>query len=119
MMPLVTSLANQFENAHLSEDAARSAFQEIDHAVAPEHKAWPPRQPFIMISLVFGALMGFLAIIIKSDWPPHRKRSESIAKIFKRCATRFKQLPPNKERLRDLKAALKGSVPHGCDTAQH
>ena len=85
---LVNSLANQFENAHLSEDAARSAFQEIDAATIPEHKAWPPRKPYILISLVFGLFMGFLAIVarlvgrrIMKD-PKHRENMQALRAAF-------------------------------------
>ena len=73
---------------YLSEDAARSAFQEIDHATAPEHKAWPPRQPFILISLIFGLFMGLLAIVVRlvgrriMKDPNHRQNMQALRAAF-------------------------------------
>lgn len=65
---LVTSLSNQFEAARLNETFARSAFQVVDHAVVPERKAWPPRKPYLLASLVFGALMGLVAVVARLTW---------------------------------------------------
>ncbi len=62
---LVTSLGNEFESARLNEIAARSAFQVVDRAIAPENKAWPPRKPYFAISLAAGLLAGLLAVIVK------------------------------------------------------
>ncbi len=62
---LVNSLATQFEAARLNEAFARSAFQVVDNAVAPEHKAWPPRKPYFIIALVFSALLGAIAVAAK------------------------------------------------------
>ncbi len=65
---LVTSLASQFEAARLNETFSRSAFQIVDRAVAPEHKVWPPRLPYLLASLVFGALAGVVAILVRLTW---------------------------------------------------
>jgi uncharacterized protein involved in exopolysaccharide biosynthesis len=75
---IVNSLATQYESARLSEDLSQSAFQIIDRAVAPEHKDWPPRKPFILISLVFAVICGVSLIVLKLIWlrisgdPVHR-----------------------------------------------
>jgi uncharacterized protein involved in exopolysaccharide biosynthesis len=77
---LVTSLANQFEAARLTEASTRSAFQVVDRAIAPERKAWPPRSPFIAAALVFAVVLALVAIVVKLVWgrlmadPVHRER---------------------------------------------
>ena len=85
---LVNSLANQFETARLNEAFARSAFQVVDNAVAPERKAWPPRKPFFVISLVFSALFGMVAVTTKlligrllRD-PEHRDKLRQLRRAF-------------------------------------
>ena len=65
---LVTSLASQFEAARLNEAFRHSAFQVVDRAVAPEHKAWPPRTPYLVGSLGFGVVMGFIAVLMRLLW---------------------------------------------------
>jgi tyrosine-protein kinase Etk/Wzc len=85
---LVTSLSNQFETARLNEAFARSAFQVVDRAVVPERKAWPPRKPFFAASLVFGIVMGIVAILGKLTWrrvtadPEHRAQLAQLRKAF-------------------------------------
>lgn len=85
---LVTSLSNQFETARLNEAFARSAFQVVDRAVIPEHKAWPPRKPYFLASLAFGALMGIFAIVAKLAWlriaadPEHHSQMAQLRKAF-------------------------------------
>jgi tyrosine-protein kinase Etk/Wzc len=85
---LVTSLSSQFETARLNEAFARSAFQVVDRAVAPERKAWPPRKPFFLASLVFGIIMGIVAILIKLTWrriaadPEHQAQLMQLRKAF-------------------------------------
>lgn len=59
----VTALANQYETARLTEDFGRSVFLVIDHAIAPEHKAWPPRRPFLLIA-AFAAFIVALTVVI-------------------------------------------------------
>ncbi len=85
---LVTSLSNQFETARLNEAFGRSAFQVVDRAVVPENKAWPPRKPFFIGSLVFGFLMSLVAIVAKLTWrrlssePEHQVQLAKLRKAF-------------------------------------
>ena len=85
---LVNSLANQFETARLNQEERRSAFQTVDSAVAPERKAWPPRKPFFLISLVFSALMGVIAVTFKLMTgrllrdPEHREQLRQLRRAF-------------------------------------
>jgi tyrosine-protein kinase Etk/Wzc len=85
---LVTSLANQFEAARLNETFSRSAFQVVDRAVVPEHKAWPPRKPYLLASLVFAALMGGVAVVAKLMWrrviadPGHQAQRARLREAF-------------------------------------
>lgn len=65
---LVSSLASQFETARLNEAFRHSAFQVVDRAVAPEHKAWPPRKPFLLAAILFSIVTGLCAIIAKLLW---------------------------------------------------
>lgn len=62
---LVTSLSSQFETARLNQDLSRPAFQVVDRAIAPEHKAWPPRRLFLMAAVAFGFLLGLFAIVVR------------------------------------------------------
>lgn len=81
---LVTSLANQFEAARLMESSARSEFQVVDRAIAPEHKAWPPRVPFLVAAAVFSAIVGLLLMVVRLVWcriqsdPEHRERVDRL-----------------------------------------
>jgi tyrosine-protein kinase Etk/Wzc len=85
---LVTSLSSQFETARLNEAFARSAFQVVDRAVVPERKAWPPRKPFFLAGLAFGAIMGIVAIVAKLTWrriaadPEHQAQLVQLRKAF-------------------------------------
>jgi len=65
---LVNSLASQFEGARLDASFSHAAFQVVDRAVVPEHKAWPPRKPYLMISAVFAAFVGLIAVIARLVW---------------------------------------------------
>jgi len=85
---LVESLASQFETARLNETFGHSAFQVVDLAVVPEHKAWPPRRPYFEIAVVFAAFFGFTGVVIKlvvrrifSD-PRHREQMATLRKAF-------------------------------------
>lgn len=62
---LVNSLSAQYETARLNEASARSAFQIVDLAIPPEIKAWPPRRAYLMISLIFAALIGLVLMVLK------------------------------------------------------
>jgi tyrosine-protein kinase Etk/Wzc len=85
---LVSALANQFETASLTEALARSAFQVVDRAVPPEHKAWPPRKPFMLVILVFGVMVGLAAIVAKLAWmrvvanPEHQTQLAKLRRAF-------------------------------------
>lgn len=87
---LVTSLANQFESARLMEGTGPSQFRIVDRAVAPEHKAWPPRLPFLIGAIVFSALMGLLAMICRLVWrriesdPDHQDRMVLLRESIRR-----------------------------------
>ena len=87
---LVKALASQFEAAKLTEAFTRPAFQVVDRAIAPEHKAWPPRKPYFLGALLISALIGFAAVIVKilarrvlSD-PGHRTQIASLRRAFSR-----------------------------------
>lgn len=87
---LVSSLASQYESAHLAEQFARTGFQVIDQAVAPEHTSWPPRKPYAVASLGFGILIGLFAIVgkllgqrILAD-PANQKHMASLRSAFRR-----------------------------------
>jgi tyrosine-protein kinase Etk/Wzc len=85
---LVTSLANQFETASLTEAFARSAFQVVDRAVPPEHKAWPPRKPYLIAIFFFGIVMGLVVVVAKLAWvrivadPEHRAQMGKLRRAF-------------------------------------
>lgn len=79
---LVNSLASQFETARLNEAFSRSAFQVVDRGVAPEHKAWPPRKPFLLIAIVFSGLMGLAAIVWRLLWRRIRRDPEHQAQLL-------------------------------------
>ncbi len=87
---LVNSLTTQFQAARLNEAFARSAFQVIDVAVAPEHKAWPPRKPYFLIALVFSAFFGAIAVAIKlaigrlMGDPEHREQFRQLGRALGR-----------------------------------
>jgi len=85
---LVTSLAGQLETARLNETLGRSAFQVVDPAVVPEHKAWPPRKPYIIIAAIFAAFFGLVGIVLKlfirrllAD-PGHREQLAILRRAF-------------------------------------
>lgn len=85
---LVNSLASQFESARLDAAFSHAAFQIVDRAVVPEHKAWPPRKPYLMISAVFAALLGIVAVITRLVWlriisnPQHRQQLLTLRRAF-------------------------------------
>jgi tyrosine-protein kinase Etk/Wzc len=85
---LVETLASQFETARMNETFGHSAFQVVDLAVVPEHKAWPPRRPYIEIAMVFAAFFGFVIVVLKlfvrrilTD-PRHREQMATLRKTF-------------------------------------
>jgi uncharacterized protein involved in exopolysaccharide biosynthesis len=85
---LVNSLTSQFETMSLNEAFAQSAFQVVDRAVPPEHKAWPPRRPFFLAAVVFGAIVGLGAILAKLTWrriladPEHQAELIKLRRAF-------------------------------------
>ena len=85
---LVTSLANQFEAARLSEDFGRAAFRVVDRAVVPEHTSWPERKPLIYFSFIFAAFMGLVAAIAKLFYnrlkrdPKYRTNLIALRRVF-------------------------------------
>ena len=85
---LVESLASQFENARMNETFGHSALQVVDLAVVPEHKAWPPRRPYIEISAVFALFFGFIGVVVKLvirrifNDPRHRVQMATLRKAF-------------------------------------
>ncbi|MDE1154386.1 MAG: GNVR domain-containing protein [Acidobacteriaceae bacterium] len=62
---IVQSLATQFETARLTEAEGHSAFEVVDRAVVPEHRAWPPRKQLILLALVLGWILGLAGICVK------------------------------------------------------
>lgn len=62
---LLTALATQYESAHLAEDNSVTQFQVVDRAIVPEHKSWPPRPLFLALAVVFGLIVGSIAIVLK------------------------------------------------------
>jgi tyrosine-protein kinase Etk/Wzc len=62
---LVRSLSTQYEQAQLSGNLTRPAFQVVDRAVAPEIKAWPPRKIFVLAVLMLAALLGLSAAVLR------------------------------------------------------
>ena len=85
---LVTSLAGQLETARLNETLGRSAFQVVDTAVAPEHKAWPPRTAYIVIAALFAMFFGLVGVVAKlvirrfmAD-PQHREQLVTLRRAF-------------------------------------
>jgi len=85
---LVNSLASQFESARLDAAFSHAAFQIVDRAVVPERKAWPPRKPYLMISAVFAAFLGLVAVIARLVWlriisnPQHRQQLRTLRRAF-------------------------------------
>jgi len=85
---LVESLTSQFEAARLNETFGHSAFQVVDLAVVPEHKAWPPRRPYIEIAAVFSLFFGLIGIVVKLVFrrifqdPQHRAQMATLRKAF-------------------------------------
>ena len=85
---LVNSLAGQFESARLDAAFSHNAFQIVDRAVVPEHKAWPPRKPYLIISAVFAIFLGFIAVIARLVWlrivsdPQRREQLEMLRRAF-------------------------------------
>jgi tyrosine-protein kinase Etk/Wzc len=65
---LVTALGSQFEMARTEEAAARPEFQVVDRAIAPEHKAWPPRRAFLIAAFVVSILIALIAVVIRLVW---------------------------------------------------
>lgn len=62
---LMTALATQYETAHFAEDNSITQFQVVDRGTPPEQRSWPPRWLFLILSLVFGAIIGSIFIVFK------------------------------------------------------
>lgn len=62
---LLTALATQYETAHFAEDNSITQFQVVDLAAAPERKSWPPRLILLILSVVFGAIVGSVVIVFR------------------------------------------------------
>jgi len=85
---LVDSLASQFESARMNEAFGHSALQVVDLAVVPEHKAWPPRRPYIEIAAVGALFFGLVGVVFKLIlWriladPQYREQMKTLRKAF-------------------------------------
>jgi len=85
---LVDSLASQFESARMNEAFGHSALQVVDLAVVPEHKAWPPRRPYIEIAAVGALFFGLIGVVFKLVlWriladPQYREQMKTLRKAF-------------------------------------
>lgn len=86
---LMTALATQYETAHFAEDNSITQFQVVDRAVVPERKSWPPRLLCLLFSLVFGAILGSIFIVLKifigrlSADPVQRQHLNAIRESFR------------------------------------
>jgi uncharacterized protein involved in exopolysaccharide biosynthesis len=86
---LFNSISNQYEAARLSEGYAGAPFVIIDRAVAPEHKAWPPRRNLLIIVAAFSAFFGIVSVMALLLWrklqadPGHRAQFAVIRSSFR------------------------------------
>jgi tyrosine-protein kinase Etk/Wzc len=86
---LLTALATQYETAHFAEDNSITQFQVVDRAISPERKSWPPRLILLILSFVFGLIIGSVAIVFKifirrlSADPIQREYLRSIRENFR------------------------------------
>lgn len=61
----VAALNGQFGAARLDAEFSHAAFEVIDPAIAPEFRAWPPREPYQYAAIGFGLLVAFVAVVLK------------------------------------------------------
>lgn len=86
---LMTALATQYETAHFAEDNSITQFQVVDMAIAPERKSWPPRLLLLIFSVVFGAMVGSVVMVLRilirrlSADPIQREYIHSIRESFR------------------------------------
>ncbi len=71
---LFEALSKQYEAARLDEAKAAPLIQEIDRAVVPEKKSWPPRTLIILIS-------SGLAAVIAAFWVLISERREPVSRL--------------------------------------
>jgi tyrosine-protein kinase Etk/Wzc len=89
MLNILTALATQYETAHFAEDNSITQFQVVDRAISPERKSWPPRLILLILSFVFGLIIGSVAIVFKifirrlSADPIQREYLRSIRENFR------------------------------------
>ncbi len=61
----VGALNGQYGAARLDAEFSHAAFEVIDSAIAPEFRAWPPREPYQYASIGGGLLAAFVVVILK------------------------------------------------------
>ena len=87
---LLESLTSEYEKAYLDESFSHQEFQVIDRAVAPEHKDWPPRRPFLY-AVFGGSLLAGLVVMIGKivcrrvlNDPSHQQSLKDLRALFGR-----------------------------------
>ncbi len=61
----VAALNGQFGAARLDAEFSHAAFEVIDSAIAPEFRAWPPREPYEYAAMGFGLVLACVAVVLK------------------------------------------------------
>jgi tyrosine-protein kinase Etk/Wzc len=61
----VASLNSQYGAARLDAEFSHAAFEVIDPAIAPEFRAWPPREPYEYACISGGVFAAFVVVVLK------------------------------------------------------
>jgi tyrosine-protein kinase Etk/Wzc len=61
----VASLNNQYGAARLDAEFSHAAFEVIDPAIAPEFRAWPPREPYEYACIGGGLFAAFVVVVFR------------------------------------------------------
>ena len=65
---LYTSISTKYEAAKLEEGNAGAPFVIVDRAIAPEHKAWPPRRTLFLLNLGGSVLISLFGVGLLLLW---------------------------------------------------